>query len=196
MNMKKLLALLLALVMVLALAACGSSDAGNDSDDDDEKTTTASKEDDKDPSGDQEDDPAEDEPVEDEPVEDEPVEDEPIDRPMPGTPEVLSAVADFVEENGEDLRVAFEESITSSGMTCTSTIEAIGSGFVITICVNELDDVDEETKAAMQETYDAMAELLAESLTELQTEVPELTYYCVNYCDVDGDFLANLYIGE
>ncbi|MBQ3215430.1 MAG: hypothetical protein IJB11_04845 [Oscillospiraceae bacterium] len=212
MNMKKMLALLLALVMVFALAACGES--GSNNKEDDTKATAANQE--KEPAGDTNEDPeknpepskdtatvpSEDAPVTedpdvDEPVVDEPVQGNPVERPMPGVTDTPSAITEFVNgEQGKVFMDGFAEGFESTGLTCTSTIEATGTGFVVTICINELDNVSEEEKADMQAAYDEMAPLMGESLTMMQAEVEGLTYFCVNVCDKDGDFLASLYVGE
>ena len=194
MNMKKMLALLLALVMVFALAACGES--GSNNKEDDTKATAANQE--KEPAGDTNEDPeknpepskdtatvpSEDAPVTedpdvDEPVVDEPVQGNPVERPMPGVTDTPSAITEFV--NGEQGKVF---------------MDGFAEGFVVTICINELDNVSEEEKADMQAAYDEMAPLMGESLTMMQAEVEGLTYFCVNVCDKDGDFLASLYVGE
>lgn len=209
MNMKKMLALLLALVMVFALAACGNSGANNSDDDDNEGTTTSGTQNDptgnnEDPTGNNNDKPTTNKtetrpiavaPSESEPEADKPVVDEPVDRPMPGVTETPSAITEFVNGEGgqmfmEEFMVGFE----SSGLTCTANIEAMGTGFVITICINELDDVSEEDKAAMQASYDEMAPLMGDAMEAMKAELEGLTYFCVNVCDVDGDFLASLYV--
>ncbi len=200
MSMKKILAMLLTLVMVLALAACGGKEPAKD--DNKEQTTTvtttADEGGEKTPEVEapETDEPVEDQPSVDEPGDDEPVEGGPVERPMPQAPQALESVIKFVDESGEDMIATFEEFILEEGMTCNSTIEAMGSGFVITICLNELNDVPEDVMAEMQASCDELVAFLTESLADAQAEIEGLTYYCINYCDVDGDMLASMYIGE
>ena len=90
-----------------------------------------------------------------------------------------------------------EESFaTSSGMTCTSDIEVVGSGIVISIKINELEDLPKETKDMMQDVYDAMNPVFEQSLTELQKEVPEVTALTIRVCEKDGDEVAVIKAGK
>lgn len=216
MSMKKMLALLLALVMVLSLAACAGSGEKDDKKNDDTKAPAANQE--KEPTGESNKDPekpglndelpttgATDKPVVDEPSVDEPSVDEPsdepgegpVERPTPNEPETSDAVAAFVEgTDGQEFLKGIEQDFTASGLTCNSTIEAFGTGFILTICINELDNVDEETAAAMQAGCDETIGTFEAALSQLQTAVPELTYMAILVCDVDGDILATIYVGE
>ena len=104
---------------------------------------------------------------------------------------------EYVEEQGDTFLSAMESSFaTSSGMTCESDMEVVGNGFVVTIKINELDELPEETKKAMQDAYDALDESFDESLEMMQTELPELEYYEVNVCEKDGDLIATIHAGE
>lgn len=105
-----------------------------------------------------------------------------------------AAVESYIANNREVLLSSMEESFaTSSGMTCTSTIEAEGDGFVITMKINELEDVDAAAKAQMQSAYDQSMEVFNQALTMMQNDVPELKYYKVLVCEKDGDLLAEIH---
>ena len=106
-------------------------------------------------------------------------------------------VAAYVEEYGDVFLKSMEESFaTSSGMTCTSSIEAIGSGIVVSININELEDVPEETKKMMQDVYDAMNPVFEQALDELKKEVPEITALQIRVCEKDGDEVAVIKAGK
>ena len=92
---------------------------------------------------------------------------------------------------------SMEESFaTSSGMTCKSSIEAVGSGIEIKLNINELEDVPQETKDAMQSAYDQMASTFEGLLKDLQKEIPEVTYLKISVCEKDGDVMAVIKAGK
>ncbi len=104
-----------------------------------------------------------------------------------------SAVAKYVEENKYTLISSMEESFAkSSGMTCTSSINTIGNGFVISININELDNVDSDTKLQMQSAYDSMSGTFDGMLIDLKKEIPEIEYFAIRVCEKDGDLLAEI----
>ena len=108
-----------------------------------------------------------------------------------------AAVVEFVNENKSELLESMEESFAaSSGMTCTSDIEVVGSGIVISININELDNIPKETKDLMQEVYDAMSGTFEGMLSDLQKEIPEVTFMQINVCEKDGDVLATIKAGK
>ena len=110
-------------------------------------------------------------------------------------PTESSSVLAYVEDYADVLLSAMESSFaTTSGMTCTSGLEVIGNGIVITICINELEDVDAATKAMMQAAYDEAADAMDPYMDELRAEVPELEYMEIVVCEADGDELATLRI--
>ena len=102
-------------------------------------------------------------------------------------------VADFVDKNRADLLSTMEQSFaTSSGLTCTSSIKAEGCGFIIDININELSDVDSDTKAQLQAAYDAYGSTWDLMLDEMQKELPELDYFVINVNEKDGTNLASI----
>ncbi len=106
-------------------------------------------------------------------------------------------IAQYVADNETELLSTMEESFaTSSGMTCTSSIEAVGKGFVINININELDEVGDEYRTAMQGAYDAFGDTFDSLLVEMQEELPELEYYEIRVCEVDGDLIATIKAGN
>ena len=115
----------------------------------------------------------------------------------PVTEPQQSAVALFAERNGAMLLSMMEESFAgSSGMTCTSDIKVEGMGFIISININELENIDDATKTLMQETYDAMGDIFTQSLSLFQQDLPTLEYYQVQVCEKDGDLLATITAGN
>ena len=108
-----------------------------------------------------------------------------------------ATISAYVTANKSDLLATMEESFaTSSGMTCTSDIYVEGMGFVVTININELDDVDTATKALLQETYDSMDYLFDSALDTMREDLPEIEYFQVLVCEADGDLLATITAGN
>ena len=104
-----------------------------------------------------------------------------------------SAVKDYVEANKYTILSSMEQSFaTSSGMTCTSSIDVQGNGFIIKLNINELDNIDSATKAQMQSAYDSMSGTFSGMLDDMKKEIPELEYFKIQVCEVDGDLLATI----
>ena len=101
------------------------------------------------------------------------------------------ALVAYLEQTNNELLSSMEESFaTSSGMTCTSSIEVVGNGFEIYININELEDLPEITKTAMQKTYDGMDVYWDAALLAMQEDLPEVEYMKVYVCEKDGDVIA------
>ena len=114
-----------------------------------------------------------------------------------GSTSSKSKLQEYVDKNGTALCQTFETAFaSSSGFTCSSSIKVEGDGFVITIKINELDEVPAESKKAMQDAYDSLAPTLEPQLAEMQKELPEIKYFSVDVCEKDGDHLATLKIGK
>ena len=103
-------------------------------------------------------------------------------------------VADYVALKGTTIISMFESGFTSSGMSCTSTIEAVDTGIVLKICINDLVDIPEEQKTMLQNTFDQSAAALSGNFAPIQAEIPELTYVKFDFCEKDGDLLATFTI--
>ncbi len=125
--------------------------------------------------------------------------------PLPSTPDVTEPtapagktdaekVADYVALEGTTIISMFESGFTSSGMNCTSTIEAVDTGIVLKICINDLVDIPEEQKAMLQSTFDQSAAALSGNFAPIQAEIPELTYVKFDFCEKDGDLIATFTI--
>lgn len=110
------------------------------------------------------------------------------------TPDKNPAIVKFMDENEDSIKDLMEEMFASTGMTCRTEIEVIGNGFVVSVMINELQDVPEETKELMQETYDSMGSAFDSTLEQMQTELPELEYWTIKVCEKDGDVLATVRI--
>lgn len=107
------------------------------------------------------------------------------------------AIVKFVENNKSELLSSMEKSFaTSSGMTCESDIEVEGDGFIITIKIDQLEDVDDSTKEQLQTAYDALDATFEGMLEDMQKEVEELEYYQIKVCDKNGDLLAKITAGD
>ena len=103
----------------------------------------------------------------------------------------------YIDANETELLEAFEDSFAeSSGMTCTSDLTVEGAGFIITININELDNVDESIKTTLQSSYDSIQSTWDGMLSDMQEELPELEYFEIRVCEVDGDALATVHAGK
>ncbi len=102
------------------------------------------------------------------------------------------AVEKYVKEKGDSLIANFEEGFTSSGMTCETTIKAVGDGIVVETRINGMDNIPEDSKKIMQDTYDAMSPAFEQLLDALKAEEPEIDYIDFNICEEDGDLLATI----
>ncbi len=194
--MKKITALLLALLMLFVFAACGETDKDDDDDkkkDDETIETTLAEgtEDVTSDSGTYE--PEVVPPLSsDDPVIDEPV----IDEPVVETPSTdAQKVASYISLHEQELIDTFESAFTGSGMTCSTTLETEGTGFILTVKINELENLTADQKATLQSTYDAAAATFEASLTTMQMDLPELTYFKVLVCEKDGDLIATISAG-
>ena len=111
--------------------------------------------------------------------------------------EALSPVEAYVEENREALISSMNESFgATSGMTCTSEVRAEGNGIVIDIRINEMDNLTDEEKAALQQIYDSMGATFGQMLTECRKDLPELEYITMNVCEADGDVAAVIHVDD
>ncbi len=165
MNKKSLIALIALIVAcVMVFAACGGG-ADKDEDKKDDETTVSTEDTTAAPE---------------------------VDVPTEKTD--AEKVADYVAANGNEIISAFESGFTSSGMTCTSTVEAVDTGIVLTICLNDLVDLTDDQKSAMQSTFDQLASSLGSGFGDVQNEIPELTYIKFDFCEKDGDLVATVTI--
>ena len=176
--MKKLLALLLALLLVVSLVAC---DSKNDRDDDDEEEETTSASDEK-KEEEKEEVKEEEEEQEVEVEEEEVVEEE-------------AAVAAWVEENRDEYVENFNTAFAgSSGLTCKTTMEANGCDIIVTVCINEWDDLTDEQKDTLQASYDALGDGFLAELKLMQKEEPAIDSLTYLICECDGDVAATIYV--
>ncbi len=108
-------------------------------------------------------------------------------------PSKLDIIRAYVETNGDEIVQGMEESFaTSSGMTCTSSIDVINNGIVIDININELDELDDTVKQTMQDAYDALDSTFDGMLLDMQKEIPEVEHLTINVCEKDGDLIAKI----
>lgn len=110
-----------------------------------------------------------------------------------------SAIVDYVEENEEELVSSFEAAFTmgAGGMlTCDSSVEVEGMGFIITIKINELEDLDADTKAQIKEGIEATGSGYDSLIEQMQEELPDLEYFELVICEKDGDEIATVTVGE
>ena len=108
-----------------------------------------------------------------------------------------SEIEEYMEDHGDELIDAMEEAFAkSSGMTCKSSYEVKGNELILEICINELEDVDDDIKKQMQDAYDGMQYVWDASLEEMQRELDELEKLTVRVCEKDGTLLAEVSAGK
>lgn len=101
-------------------------------------------------------------------------------------------VAEFVEENRDELISSVNAGLTEMGMPCTTEVVAQDGGIVLTVKFNDVDDVSGVAKYGFQEALNASKSTFQESLTTMREELPFLVFYTVKYCEQDGDLIAKL----
>ncbi len=103
------------------------------------------------------------------------------------------AIVSFMEKSGDQVISAMESSFaTSSGMTCTSDWEVEGDGLILSININELEDLSQDVKDQMQDAYDSLGDMFDGALETMQKDIPELDYCKVLVCEKDGDVIATI----
>ena len=116
---------------------------------------------------------------------------------MMPTEEENAALVEYIDANRDMILSSMEESFAgSSGMTCTSDIYVEGMGFVIVLNISEFDDLDDASKAMLQQIYDAMSGTFDSALATMQQELPDLEYFEIQICDTDGDLIATIVAGD
>lgn len=106
-------------------------------------------------------------------------------------------VKSYVKKNGDEIASGLEDSFSmSSGRECESTIKAVGTGIVIDIKVQGMDDLTSMQKEEMQEAYDSMSSVYESVLESLKEDIAEVTYLTINVCEEDGDLAAAIQIGK
>jgi len=112
-----------------------------------------------------------------------------LNDPTPVVPDVpaektdAEKIADYVAANGSKIISEFEVGFTTSGMTCNSTVEAVGTGIVVKVCVNEIVDLTADQKKVMQDTFDQGASQFGAGFDDMKAEIPELTYIRFDICE-------------
>ncbi len=97
----------------------------------------------------------------------------------------------YVEENYEEMISSTEESFaTSSGKTCETYVDVVGNGIVLTMYINELDDLTDAQKQTYQASFDSLNASYAGLMDAMRQELPELAFYTLNVCEADGDVIA------
>lgn len=104
-------------------------------------------------------------------------------------------VEKYVDQYGDVLVDAFESGFEGSGeMTCDSEIEGKGNDIVMVTRVNELDGLSSEEKQMMQEVFDSMNAELKAGFDGVEKELPSLENFIIDFCESDGDVIANIVI--
>ncbi len=104
-----------------------------------------------------------------------------------------SAVADYVEKNGDEIIEAWEEMFASLG-DVESSIKADGNGIVCTFKISRLNNITDEQKDAIQTNYDNMSASFDAVLSSLQKELPEAQSLSFLLCDGFGNRVASVVI--
>lgn len=111
------------------------------------------------------------------------------------TPEEEAAL--FVEERGQALLDEKAETfVTSLGLSCEKSIEAVGCGFVMTFKICEMEEVSDRQKKIQQAEYDKRQAEIDSMLFAYQEELSLIEYFQINICDKYGNVVAVLKAGN
>lgn len=127
--------------------------------------------------------------------------DEASDKTSEGTPTPAPVVTEktevekYVDSYGKVLVEAFEIGFEEGGsMTCESEILGRGNDIILTTRVVELDGLTAEQKQMMQEYFDSMNDTFKESFRAVTQEIPSLENFIIDFCEDDGDKIANIVV--
>lgn len=101
-------------------------------------------------------------------------------------------VADYVEDNREELEEQLTSEIAAIGMGIEADFYADGTKIVVDLKFDDLVDVTDEVKAQMQTTFDSMQAQFDAILDEMQKDMPEVSGLVYNVLEKDGDFVAKV----
>ncbi len=111
--------------------------------------------------------------------------------------EGAEAVADYVDENEDAMVDGFSSSFAASaGRSCEVTVKAVGTGMVIDVNIEGLDDISASDKAQVQANYDGMASDFETMLSDAKKDLAELEYITFNINEEDGDPIAVINAGK
>ena len=107
-------------------------------------------------------------------------------------------VAEFVVQNRTLLTEKMETLFTTGteDMTCTSSIETKGTGFIINIHIPALNSASADIVDELKITMLGQKSRFDEALVSMQSGVPQLTYFTVNVCDGYGYVLFSMTSGN
>jgi len=190
--MKKLLALVLALVLCLSVVACTKSNETK-SDDTSKESTDVTENNTEDDSSDgslvvETTPPADSDKDEDANTDDKKDEETVTDDPTP----TVSSVESYVKLYGASFLEGFESGFTQSGLTCKSDIKAEGNGIIVTINIDQFENVDDATKQQMQSSYDSSSDSFNAAFEIIKTSAPDVEYLKLIICDKNGDVLSTV----
>ena len=77
-------------------------------------------------------------------------------------------------------------------MECETTIEADGNDMIYTICMSEMDNLSSDEKELYQTTFDEMKPQFQSSFAPTKTMLPDLEKVIINFCEKDGDIIAEI----
>lgn len=106
------------------------------------------------------------------------------------------SVESYVEKNRDELIETFNSSFSSSGYSCETELRAEGNGMIFDVKVDALNDLTQEQKDLLQETYDGMSSTFDSSFEQMKEGLPSLEYVVWNVCEADGDIAAVIEAGE
>ena len=81
----------------------------------------------------------------------------------------------------------------SMDRTCTTEIKVVGTGYVVDLYIQEIQDATQEEKDQLQARYDSLNSVFLGRLEKQQEDVPTLTYFTINLRDVNGALLATIH---
>ena len=120
------------------------------------------------------------------------------EKPVSEDPVEVNPVQEFFDLYGDEFLTSINDSFASAagGLTCESNLEINGNHLTVNICIQGVDNIPDDVKKQMQDIYNGMSETFEATLTEMQTELPELEAVTYNVCEQDGDILAVIETGK
>ncbi len=107
------------------------------------------------------------------------------------------AVAKYLENYLDYFSSTFETSFaSSSGLNCRADISTLGTGMIVDVYIEGLDNVTEAQKQELQSSYDSASSTFESSLQTIQIEIPQLDYMTYYVREDDGDLLATFTAGK
>jgi len=99
------------------------------------------------------------------------------------------SVEEWFEENGDALETQVE-SMMGEGVEISIRVK--GDSIVVKMCMEGLDELDDETVAAIEDAMDAQMSSFDGIVDNVRKEIPELESLIYEVCEEDGDLIVEV----